>query len=116
AVVPQDAGGEGQVVGEGGRLVEDAVAVGVVQQGDAAELFFQLEEFGSGQVGSGALGDEEPAAVVEGGEQRIAYQRRAGDLLHDEARWHLEARRRLLRCRPIRSCAEGEKGTAQGSG
>src|SRR5262249_34237054 len=72
AVVPEDAGREGQLVGEDGAPVELAVAVGVFEQRDAAELLFQLQQLRAGQVGAGALGDEQSAAVVKSGEQGIA--------------------------------------------
>src|SRR5262249_34547012 len=91
AVVPENAGGKGQVVGECCGPVKDAVAVRVFEERDLAELFLELEQFGPGQVGAGPLGDEQPAAIVEAGTERIANVRRAGDLLNNETGRHGKA-------------------------
>jgi hypothetical protein len=117
AVVPEDALREHQPVGEDLAGVERAVAVGVFEEEDAAELL--LDQLLAGQVGAGALGDEESSAVVEAGEEGVAHQRRPGDLLDDEPLGDLEAVGRLGRRRPGQEQEEGgsrEAGAQHGRG
>ena len=53
---------------------------------------FRVEQLLAGQVGAGPLGDEQPAAVVEGREERVLDQRRAGDFFDDQAGRHAQGR------------------------
>src|SRR5262249_61991048 len=84
ALVPQDPLREDKLVGEDPTGIEDAVAVGIFEEDDAAELL--LGQLSAGQVSAGALGDIEPAPVVEGGKQRVLDHRRAPPPFHPPSR------------------------------
>ena len=71
------------LVGEDGRLVEMAVAVGVFQPDDAVRLLGEL--LLDRVVGAGRIGDVEPALFVEVGDDGPIDQRRPGDQLDLEA-------------------------------
>ena len=74
--------GKHEPIGEDRAGVELAVAVDVFQAEDAAQLL--LAQLGAGKVRARALGDVEPALVVEGREQRVADQRRPRHFFHDK--------------------------------
>ena len=65
------------------RLVELAVAVGVLQPDDAMRLLLELH--GDLLVGAGRIGDVEPALLVEVGDDGPIDQRRPGGQLDVEA-------------------------------
>ena len=75
--------GEGHLVGEDGALVEDAVAVGVLEPDDPVRRV--LEQLGRGRFSAGGIGDVQPAAIIEARHDRPFDQRRSRDPLDDEA-------------------------------
>lgn len=94
ALMPEGARGEGHLVGKDGGLVEAAVAVDVFEPADVVgrlrEQLFGIE------VLAGALGDVQPAAIVEAGHKRVLDQGRPGRDLDAELVGNLDLREELL--------------------
>ena len=95
AVEPHRPLGEHHLVGEDDALVEAAVAVGVFEADDPVRALFELDLHLL--VGSGGVGDVEPALLVEVGDDRPIDERRPGNQLDLESRGHGHLGRRGLR-------------------
>ena len=84
-----DGRGPREAFGVDGGFVEPSVAVGVLEQADASQLF--VAAFGVVPH----LDDEHPAVLVEGGGDRIAHEGFGRDEFQLEAGLHLEGAQRV---------------------
>ena len=75
-VEPEGAVGNGELVDEDRRAIEDAIAVGVLDHAD--EVGAGGVELSIVPVEAGALGEEEAAALVEAAHHGVANQRSLG--------------------------------------
>ena len=86
---------EHHAIGEDDALVEAAITVGVFEADDPVRALFELDLHL--RVGSGRVGDVEPALLVEVGDDRAIDEGRPGDQLDLESRGHGHLGRRGLR-------------------